>query len=114
MSEPATSAGRDVLARHPDVDPVEVADVERQASGLAIKAERARVQRVIDVVRDILTAEQLAAVTAVKILDPNAIVSLDDDTLRSIIDGLARMPGPGAADRDAAEAEARRFLDEIM
>ena len=61
-----------------------------------------------------MTPDQLAASTAVMILDPDEVAKLDDETLRSVLEGLVRMPGPGPEGRDEAQAASRRYLDEIM
>ena len=52
--------------------------------------------------------------SAVLTLDPDAIATLDDDTLRFVLDGLVRMPNPGPEERAAAQEASRRYLDEIM
>jgi hypothetical protein len=114
MNDPATLAGRELLIQHPEVGADEVAELERQAHGQGIKSERERVQRLVDALRRALTPEQLGAVSAVLSLDPDAIASLDDDTLRFVLDGLVRWPNPGPEERAAASDANRAFLDEIM
>ena len=114
MTGPKTLAGRDMLLRHADVAAAEIVELERQAHGQGIQAERKRVQRLVDGLRHVLTPEQLGAVSAVLSLDPDAIATLDDDTLRVALDGLVRMPNPGPEERAAAQKENREFLNEIM
>ena len=64
--------------------------------------------------RPVLTPEQLGAATAALVLDSDAIATLDEDTLRAVLDGLVRMPDPGPEERAAAQEASRRYLDEIM
>jgi len=68
---------------------------------------------VLERLRHLLTPDQLAAVTAVRILDPDAIASLDDDTLRMILRHLADPTMTAAPDPEAIAAS-NRFLEEIM
>ena len=75
--------------------------------------ETDRPGRVLARIRHLLTAEQLAAVTAVRTLDPDAIDALDDDTLRMVLGNLADPSLTREPSAEASEA-ARRFLDEIM
>ena len=114
MADPATLAGRELLVRHPDVRADEVVELERQAHGQGIQSERERVQRLVDGLRYALTPEQLGAVSAILSLDPDAVATLDEDTLRFVLDGLVRMPNPGPDERAAASETNRAFLDEIM
>jgi hypothetical protein len=114
MADPLTLAGREMLARHPDVGADEVVELERQGHGKGIRAERERVQRLVDGLRHVLTPEQLGAVSAVMALDPDVIATLDEDTLRFVLDGLVRMPNPGPEDRASAQEASRRYLDDIM
>lgn len=114
MSDPKTLAGRELLLAHADLAADEIVEVERQAHGQGIQAERERVQRLVDGLRHVLTPEQLGAVSAVLSLDPDAIAALDDGTLRVVLDGFARMPNPGPEERAAAQKENREFLNEIM
>ena len=114
MSDPKTLAGRELLRAHADLDVDEIVGLERQAHGQGVQAERERVQRLVDGLRHVLTPEQLGAVSAVLSLDPDAIVTLDDDTLRVVLDGFVRMPNPGPEERAAAQEASRRYLDEIM
>ena len=114
MSDPATLAGREMLVRHPDVGADEVAELERQAHGQGVHAERERVHRLVDGLRRVLTPDQLGAASAILALDPDAIATIDDDTLRFVLDGLVRMPSPGPEERAAAVESNRGFLDEIM
>lgn len=75
--------------------------------------EADRPGRVLARIRHLLTPEQLAAVTAVRTLDPDAIDTPDDERLRVVLRNLADpslMPEPGAETSEAA----RRFLEEIM
>lgn len=114
MSDPATLAGRELLVRHPDLDADEVVELERQAHGQGIQDERERRQRLVDGLRHVLTPEQLGAASAVLALDPDVIATLDDETLRFVLDGLVRTPDPGPEARAAAQEASRRYLDEIM
>ena len=114
MSDPQTLAGRQLLLAHADLAADEIVELELQAHGQGIQAERERVQRLVDGLRHALTPEQLAAVSAVLSLDPDAIATLDDDTLRVVLDGFVRMPNPGPEERAAAQESSRRYLDEIM
>ena len=114
MSDPATLAGRELLVQHPGVGADEVVELERQAHGQGIQAERERRQRLVDGLRHVLTPDQLGAATAVLALDPDVIAALDDDTLRFVLDGLVRMPDPGPEERAAAQEASRRYLDDIM
>lgn len=114
MADPRTLAGREMLARHPDVGVDEVVELERQGHGQGIQAERERVQRLVDGLRHVLTPEQLGAVSAVMALDPDVTATLDEDRLRFVLDGLVRMPNPGPEERVAAQEASRRYLDEIM
>ena len=103
-----------LLLAHADLAADEIVELERQAHGQGIRAERERVQRLVDGLRHVLTPEQLGAVSAVLTLDPDAIATLDDDTLRFVLDGLVRMPNPGTEERAAAQEASRHYLDEIM
>jgi hypothetical protein len=114
VSDPATLAGRELLDKHPDVGADEVVELERQAHGQGIQAERERRQRLVDGLRHVLTPEQLGAASAVLFMDPDVIATLDDATLRFVLDGLVRMPDPGPEERAAAQEASRRYLDEIM
>jgi hypothetical protein len=114
MSDPATLAGREMLARHANIGAEEVIELERQARGQGIQTERARVQRLVDGLRHVLTPEQLGAVSAVLALDPDAIATVDEDTLRFVLDGFIRMPNPGPEERAAAYEANREYLNEIM
>ena len=114
MSDPTTLAAKELLARHPDLDADEVGEIERQAQGQGIMAERERKERLVDRLRHLLTAEQLGAMSAVIYLDPDPIATLSDDKLRFVLDGLTRMPIPPPEERRAAKEATDRFLDEIM
>ena len=114
MSDPKTLAGRELLLAHPDLAADEIVELERQARGQGIRAERERVQRLVDGLRHVLTPEQLGAVSAVLALDPDAIAALDEGTLRVVLDGLVRTPNPGPEERAAAREESREFLNDIM
>jgi hypothetical protein len=114
VSDPETLAGRELLLAHADVAADDIVEVERQARGQGIKAERERVQRPVDAMRHVLTPDQLGAVSSVLSLDPDAIATLDDDTLRVVLDGFVRMPNPGPEERAAAQAQNHEFLNEIM
>ena len=103
-----------LLLAHADLAADEIVELEHQAHGQGIQAERERVQRLVDGLRHVLTPEQLGAVSAVLTLDPDAIATLDDDTLRIVLDGLVRMPNPGTEERAAAQEASRHYLDEIM
>ena len=103
-----------LLLAHADLAADEIVELERQAHGQGIQAERERVQRLVDGLRHVLTPEQLGAVSAILTLDPDAIATLDDDTLRFVLDGLVRMPNPGTEERAAAQEASRHYLDEIM
>jgi hypothetical protein len=114
VSDPGTLAGRELLGRHPEVTTDEVVELERQAHGQGVMAERERKERLVDALRHLLTPEQLGAMSAVIYLDPDPIATLDDDRLRFVLDGLTRMPFPGPEERAAAKEASARFLDEIM
>ena len=114
MSDPKTRAGRELLLARADLAADEIVELERQAHGQGIQAERERVQRLIDGLRHVLTPEQLGAVSAVLSLDPEVVATLDEVTLRLVLDGLVRMPNPGPEERAAAREASRRYLDEIM
>jgi hypothetical protein len=114
VSDPATEAGRELLARHPDLGGDEVVELERQAHGQGIQAERERRQRLVDGLRHVLTPEQLGAASAVLVLDPDVVTTLDDETLRFVLDGLVRTPNVAPEERAAAQEASRRYLDEIM
>lgn len=117
MSEPETPAGRELLQRHHELATEEVVEVELQARGRTLQAETERRERVLDALRHLLTDDQRAAATAVMLLDPDALTSLDDANLRMLLAGLADpqlSPSLDRAAREAARAEAARFLDEIM
>jgi hypothetical protein len=114
VSDPKTRAGRELLLHHRDLAADEIVELERQAHGQGIHAERERVQRLVDGLRHVLTPEQLGAASAVLSLDPDVIATLDEATLRFVLDGLVRMPNPGPEERAAAQEASRRYLDEIM
>ena len=114
MSDPETLAGRELLQRHPALQADEVGEVERQAHGQAIMAERERKERVLDGLRHVLTSEQIGAASAVLLLDPDTIATLGEDRLRFVLEGLTRMPIPGPQERKAAKEASDRFLEEIM
>ena len=103
-----------LLLAHADLAADEIVELERQAHGQGIQAERERVQRLVDGLRHVLTPEQLGAVSAILTLDPDAIATLDDDTLRFVLDGFVRMPNPGPEECAAAQEASRHYLDEIM
>lgn len=67
----------------------------------------------VDRLHHLSTAEQLAAVTAVRALDPDAIVALDDETLRGLLGALSDPQLTAKLDPEAREA-ASRYLDSIM
>jgi hypothetical protein len=115
LGGPETPAGRDLLRDHPELTADEVREVQLQARGRALQADAERRERVVDALRHLLTDDQCAAITAVLLLDPDAIASLDDANIRMILGGLAdpRMNLDREA-REAARAEAARFLDETM
>lgn len=75
--------------------------------------ETDRPDRVLARIRHLLTPEQLAAVTAVRTLDPDAIDALDDETLRMVLRNLADPSLTPEPSTEASEA-ARRYLEEIM
>jgi hypothetical protein len=115
LSKPDTPAGRALLARHPDVSATEIVEVELQTRGRSVQAETERRERVFDVLRHLLSDDQRAAASAVLLLDPDAIAVLDDAKLRLILAGLADPSHNLDRDaREAARAEAARFLEEIM
>ena len=114
MSDPATLAGRELLVRHPDLGADDIVELERQARGQAIMAERERLQRLVDALRSFLTPEQLGTASALLVLDPDTIATLDDATVRFVLDGLTSMPNPGPDERAAATEASRRYLNEIM
>jgi hypothetical protein len=114
VGDPATLAGRELLVRHPEVGADEVVELERQAHGQGIQAERERVQRLVDGLRHVLTPDQLGAASAVLYLDPDVIATLDEATLRFVLDGLVRMPNPGPEERATAREATRELRDEIM
>ena len=72
-----------------------------------------RPERVLARIRHLLTPDQLAAVTAVRTLDPDAIAALDDDMLRTILANLADAALTPEPSEETAQA-ARRYLEEIM
>lgn len=105
------------MRRHPELTADEVAEVELQARGRSLQAEAERRERVLDALRHLLTDDQRAAASAVMLLDPDALALLDDSKLQMILTGLADprlSPSLDRAAREAARAEAARFLDEIM
>jgi hypothetical protein len=117
LSEPETPAGRDLLRRHPELTAGEVGEVELQARGRSVQAEAERRERVLDALRHLLTDEQRAAASALMMLDPDALALLDDSKLQMILAGLADprlSPDLDRPAREAARAEAARFLEEIM
>ena len=115
MSAPKTLAGQELLVRHPELDADEIAEVERQARGQEVQAGMERRQQVADGLRHLLTPEQLGAISAVLVLDPETIASLDDDSLRVVLNGLTWLtPDPGPEARKAAKEASDRFLKEIM
>ena len=114
MSDPATLAGRELLLRHPELAAGDVVELERQAHGQGIQAERERIQLLVDGIRRFLTPDQLGTASALLSLDPDVIATLDDDRLRFALDGFVRMPNPSPEERVAAEEATRRYLDEIM
>jgi hypothetical protein len=103
-----------MLLAHADLATDEIVELERQAHGQGVQAERERVQRLVDGLRHVLSAEQLGAVSAVLSLDPDVIATLDEGTLRLVLDGLVRMPNLAPEERAAAREASRRYLDEIM
>ena len=114
MSDPETLAGRELLLAHADLAADEIVELERQAHGQGIQAERERVQHLVDGLRRVLTPEQLGAASALLTLDPDVIATLDEGTLRFVLDGLIRTPNPGPEERAAAREASRQYLDEIM
>ena len=113
MTDVTSAAGKDLLRRHTTIEPAEVAGVEEQARGQGRKEAMDRSDRVLERLRHLLAPEQLAAVTAVRILDPDAIAGLDDATLRRVLATLNDPRFTAAPDPEALAA-AQRFLDEIM
>jgi hypothetical protein len=86
----------------------------RRTTHAASEAHRTdRPDRVLARIRHLLTPEQLAAITAVRTLDPDAIGALDDETLRMVLRNLADPALTREPTSEASEA-ARRFLEEIM
>lgn len=115
MSDPETPAGRELLRRHPELGADEVSEVEREARGQQIQVGMERRERVIDGLRHVLTPEQLGAVSAVLLLDPDTIAKLDDEKLQVVLGGLARLtPDLDPEAREAAREAAQRYLNEIM
>lgn len=113
MGDPRTRAGRQLLARYPELVVAAVSEVEEQARGQGKADALERMDRVLDRLQPLLTDEQLGAVRAVRALDPDAIAELDDTTLRGVLGGLSDprlTPTPDAETREAA----RRYLNEIM
>jgi hypothetical protein len=92
---------------------VEVVAVEEQARGQGRKEALDRSGRVLERLRHLLEPEQLAAVIAVRILDPDVIGPLDDDTLRRVLTTL-NDPSLNAAPDPEKLAAAQRYLNEIM
>lgn len=94
----------------PLTDPIQPRHIPH-ATGEARETDRPG--RVLARIQHLLTPEQLAAVTAVRTLDPDALDAIDDETLRMVLRNLADpalTPEPSA---EASEA-ARRLLEEIM
>lgn len=117
LSEPETPAGRDLLRRHPQLTAGEIGEVELQARGRSLQSEAERRERVLDALRHLLTDDERAAATAVLLLDPDSIASLDDAKLRLILTGLADprlTPNLDREAREAARSASARFLEEIM
>jgi len=117
LGRPDTPAGRDLIRRHRDLTADEVAEVEFQARGRSVQAEGERHERVLDAFRHLMTDDQRAAATAVLLLDPDAIASLDDAKLRMILAGLADprlTPKLDPEAGEAARAESAKFLEEMM
>jgi hypothetical protein len=112
MSEPRTQAGRQLLTDHPDLSNAAVQAVEDQARGQGVASASERMDRVIDRLRGLLTSDQLGAVIATRALDPDAISSLDDDTLRFVLRGFSEPRLTPNADPEAREA-GERYHDEI-
>ena len=108
-----SAAAKDLLRRHPDLDAADVAAVEDQARGQGRAGAKDRSSRVLERLRHLLSPEQLAAVTAVRILDPDVIGPLDDDTLRRLLAGLSDPTLTKAPDPETLAA-AQRYLEEIM
>jgi hypothetical protein len=113
MSDVRSAAATELLRRHPELDPVELAAVEEQARGQGRQEAMDRSSRVLERLRPLLGPEQLAAVTAVRILDPDAIAPLDDETLGRVLTTLNDPNLTAAPDPDKLAA-AQRYLDEIM
>jgi hypothetical protein len=113
VTEPETLAGQGLLRRHPELAADEVGEVERQARGQGIMAERDRTQRVLDLLHDRLTSDQVGAATAVLTLDSDVIASLDEATLGVVLAGLSDPRLTKRVSPEDREA-ARRFHDEIM
>jgi hypothetical protein len=113
VTDVRSAAARDLLRRHPTLDPAEVAAVEEQARGQGRQEATDRSARVLERLRPLLGPEQLAAVAAVRILDPDAIAPLDDETLQRVLATL-NDPALTAAPDPEKLAAARRYLDEIM
>ena len=113
MTVPETSAGRLLLDRHPEVPASELLAVETEArsAGMALAADR--FDRVVDRLRPLLLPDQLVALRAARLLDPDAIAGQPDDLLRAALAGLAdpRIQPPM---EPGARAAARRYLREIM
>jgi hypothetical protein len=109
---PETAAGRRLLQRHPDLSADDVLDVEVEArsGGLALGAER--LDRVVDRLRPMLSPDQLAALRAARLLDPDAIAGQPDDVIRVVLAGLADPREQAPADPATREA-GERYLREI-
>ena len=112
MARPETAAGRRLLERHPGVaaDDVHAVEVEARSNGLTLGAER--IDRVVERLRPLLSPDQLVALRAARLLDPDAIAGQPDDVIRVVLAGLAEPREQRPADPAAQEA-AERYLREI-
>jgi hypothetical protein len=112
LGDPGTSAGRALLRRYPVLHADEVAEVERQARGQGLASCSDRMDRVVDRLHHLLSPEQLGAVSAVRALDPDAIASLDDETMRGVLAGLSDVRLTATSGPEARGA-GERYHDEI-
>ena len=112
MAGPETAAGRRLLERHPDLATDEVVAVEVEARSAEMTLGTARLDRVIERLRRLLSADQLAALRAARLLDPDAIDAQPDDVIRVVLADLAEPHEQGPVD-PATRAAAERYLREI-
>jgi hypothetical protein len=109
---PETSAGRRLLLRNPGLpaDDVLAVEVEARSGGLALGSER--FDRVVERLRPLLSPDQLAALRAARLLDPDAIAGQTDAVIRVVLAGLADPRDQAPMDPATREA-AERYLREI-